>query len=577
MSKPLRLLHQIHLANDVWGGMEKQFANLLLQTAGDARVEHYLIEDLRGLAPGVRAALPALKAQAADARRWHGLAIPNWRGLRQSRQRRIARHWDIDTVLSWNRFGDPRPAQLAQRLGARSVYWERGAAWFARHRVPDVDFLSGFDRYLANSKACAAMLRHWGVKAPIEICRPGIRVERATPAQARVLDGSRPLTLGFCARLQSFKGGVLVLHALRELRSFGIEARLLIAGDGPERANLQALSARLDVNDRTEFLGRLDDTDSFYSRIDLLVHPALREPYGNVCAEALSLGIPVVAAAVDGLPEVVDHELDGLCVVPTLTLADFSELGGDVSTVYPRVYRPELDRVAEPGAVDPLQLAEAVLAIAADAQRYRRYSESALAGAANKFSYPAHVDRLFELLAPREPPTSFNCRDQTRPAWQDRALKACALIEKAIEGRRLPSVADIGCGDRKLSYWLMQQGIACRYQGYDLVPQSAAVQRLDIQSQSLPASHDVVVMLGVSEYLASLPRVLTTLRRNAGALVISHTIADQPRSAEELHRLGWTQHLTRALFEQTLVEAGWRVVESVLTDDGKTVIWRCAC
>ncbi|WP_411018654.1 hypothetical protein, partial [Salmonella sp. s29873] len=92
----------------------------------------------------------------------------------------------------------------------------------------------------------------------------------------------------------------------------------------------------------------------------------------------------------------------------------------------------------------------------------RRYSQAALAGAANKFSYPAHVDRLFELLAPREPPQSFNCRDQTRPAWQDRALKACALIEKAIEGRRLPSVADVGCGDRKLSYWLVQQGIACR-------------------------------------------------------------------------------------------------------------------
>ena len=577
MSKPLRLLHQIQLANDGWGGVEKQFANLLLQTAGEARVEHYLIEDLRGLAPGVRAALPALKASAEDARRWHGLAIPNWRGLRQWRQRHLAREWDIDTVLSWNRFGDPRPVQLAQKLGAQSVYWERGAAWFARHRVPDIDFLSGFDRYLTNSKASAAMLRHWGVRAPIEICRPGIRSAHALPTEPRTLNGSRPLTMGFCARLQSFKGGALVLHALSELRSFGIEARLLIAGDGPDRANLRRLAASLSVQDRTEFLGRLDDTNPFYSRIDVLVHPALREPYGNVCAEALSFGVPVVAAAVDGLPEVVDHEADGLCVVPTLTLSDFAALGGDARDVFPRVYRPELDRIAEPGAVDPLQLAEAVLAICADASRYRRYSAAALAGAASKFSFPAHVDRLLQLLTPRELPHRFNCRDQTRPAWQDRALKACVLIEKAIEGRRLPNLADIGCGDCKLSYWLMQQGIACRYQGYDLLPQSAAVQSLDIQAQSLPADYDVVVMLGISEYLTNLPRVLTQLRRNASALVISHAVADQARSSEDLKKLGWTQHLTRAQFEQTLIEAGWRVVESAITDDSQTMIWRCAC
>ncbi len=400
MSGSLHLLHQIHLANDVWGGMEKQFANLLHATAGDTRVRHYLSEDLRQLAPGVQAALPHLAAAPQDARRSHGLAIPNWRGLRQWRQTRRARSWQIDTVLSWNRFGDPRPAQLARKLGARAIYWERGAAWFARYRVPDADFLSGFDRYLANSEACAAMLRHWGVTAAIDICRPGIRHQHERPAQPREFDGRRPLMLGFCARLQGFKGGVLALHALAALCAQGVDAQLIFAGDGPDREVLEHLAGRLALQSRLRFLGRLTDTDAFYRGIDVLLHPALREPYGNSCAEALSYGVPVVATAVDGLPEVVAHGVDGLCVVPSLPLQDFERFGGDARKVYPRVYRPEIGKVAEPGLPDPLRLAEAIVQLTQRPQDYRRYSAAALAGADSRFSFPAHVERLLSLLAP---------------------------------------------------------------------------------------------------------------------------------------------------------------------------------
>lgn len=391
----LRVLHQIHLAQGSWGGLEKQFANLLRASAGDPRAGHYLSEDLRGVTAEITAAMTNLRAPAMDPRRWRGLTVPNWRGLRQTLQARQARAWGVDAVLSWSRFADPRPQRLASRIGAASVYWERGSAWFPRTRAPHADFLQGFDLYLANSRASVEMLRHWGVTAPVEICHPGIL---ATPALAPRSLPAGPLRLGFCARLQTFKGGVLAVHTLALLRRRGFAARLTIAGEGPDRAAMESVARSLGVDD-LHFLGRVSAIDGFYRDIDLLLHPALREPYGNVCAEALMAGVPVVTTAVDGLPEVVEHGVTGLCVAPTLALAEFRGLGGDPDGVYPRVWRPDLQRIAAPGVADPAHLADAAIRIAGDTQRYAAFSAAAVRSAPLRFSYPAHVDRLLALLS----------------------------------------------------------------------------------------------------------------------------------------------------------------------------------
>lgn len=398
MIRPLRLLHQIPLAHDAWGGMEKQFANLLRATAQDPRVSHYLSEDLRDVAPGVAAALSGLRAPAADARRWHGVTVPNWRGMRPSRQASQARTWGVDAVLSWNRFGDPRPVRLARRIGAVSIYWERGAAWYPRSRAPEEDFLRGFDCYIANSQACAAMLRYWGVTAPISVCSPGVYPDSGSPSIAvpRTAPGA-VLRLGFCARLQAFKGGVLAVHTLSALRRRGVAATLSIAGDGPDRAAMERVAQSLGIDD-LQFLGRLPAMDAFYAGIDLLMHPALCEPYGNACAEALMAGVPVVATAVDGLPEVIRHQVDGLCVAPTLELADYADFGGDPAGVYPRVWRPDMNRVAEPGVPEPEHLADAVLRVVGDPDTYAKFSSAAALSSPRRFDHAAHVDRLLQLI-----------------------------------------------------------------------------------------------------------------------------------------------------------------------------------
>ena len=209
-----------------------------------------------------------------------------------------------------------------------------------------------------------------------------------------------------------------------------------MAGDGPDRDAIQSQAQRLGIDD-LRFTGRITDMDAFYQQIDLLLHPALREPYGNVVAEALIAGVPVVATAVDGVPDVIRDGVDGRCVEPTLPLSALASFGGDPDQVYSRVWRPELQRVAEPGVPDPAALAEAVLQVAGDDARYAAFSAAAVDGL-RRFDYAAHVEQLIGHLQQagasghayrrRRSMRPYNCDDQQRPAWYDRADKAAQLI-----------------------------------------------------------------------------------------------------------------------------------------------------
>ncbi|MGQ0502920.1 MAG: glycosyltransferase family 4 protein [Panacagrimonas sp.] len=395
MDDALRILHQINLRNDGWGGVEKHFCGLIDATRSDGQFRNFLASSLRELADGVKAVLPALAEPACEVRRWGGIPLPARGGLRHLNAIGRARSWKINRVLSWNLFNDARPAGIARKVGARSIYWERGAAWFGKHQTLDPEFADGFDLYLTNSHASRRMLvDRWNIRGKIEVCSPCVF---HAPGRARVLPSDRPLRIGFAARLRGYKGGVLAVHALAALLDRGIDAELWIAGNGVDRANIEAQVKRLGLEGQVRLMGRVTGMQAFYDQIDVMLHPALREPYGLSCAEALTSGIPVVATGVDGLPEVVRDGVTGFCVTPTLSLADFVRYGGDRADVFPLVYRPERDTIAEPGVPAPEALADA-LAKLLEPAGYARFSQAAVETSADHFSFSRHVEALRGLI-----------------------------------------------------------------------------------------------------------------------------------------------------------------------------------
>jgi glycosyltransferase involved in cell wall biosynthesis len=91
-------------------------------------------------------------------------------------------------------------------------------------------------------------------------------------------------------------------------------ARLLLIGDGPDRPAAEAQIAALGLTDRVRLVGEQDDVSALLRGCAAFLLPSERESFGLAALEALASGVPVVASAVGGLPEVVlDGETGFLC------------------------------------------------------------------------------------------------------------------------------------------------------------------------------------------------------------------------------------------------------------------------
>ena len=134
----------------------------------------------------------------------------------------------------------------------------------------------------------------WGENPPLEL-----------PEDARVL-------LCVC-RLTQQKGVDTAIRALPSVRAAHPGAVLLVLGEGPERARLEALARQLGVSEAVLLPGRVGDVASLYRRADLVVHPVRWEGFGLALLEAMLASKAVVASAVSSAPElVVDGETGSL-------------------------------------------------------------------------------------------------------------------------------------------------------------------------------------------------------------------------------------------------------------------------
>lgn len=102
--------------------------------------------------------------------------------------------------------------------------------------------------------------------------------------------------VGFIGRLVTAKRPDLLLNAFALVAGRVPGVELLILGQGPERAPLGELAARLDIGDRVRFVGTVREVDAWMQRMSCLVLPSAVEGFPNVAMEAIAAGIPVVAS-----------------------------------------------------------------------------------------------------------------------------------------------------------------------------------------------------------------------------------------------------------------------------------------
>ena len=202
-----------------------------------------------------------------------------------------------------------------------------------------------FDRVVAVSRSYEAQALARGVpRAKLMVVHNAIRGSYAADADpgaaraaARAALGLAPdaVVVGIVGRLGIEKGHAAFVEAAARIAPRHPDARFLIVGEGLQRADIEARVAAAGLTQRVRLLGHRDDLPAIWPALDLLAMTSLREGLPNVLLEAMLHGIPGVAMAVGGIPEVIDDGLDGL-LVPAGDVDGFTARLGELLADAPR-------------------------------------------------------------------------------------------------------------------------------------------------------------------------------------------------------------------------------------------------
>ena len=115
-----------------------------------------------------------------------------------------------------------------------------------------------------------------------------------------------------------------VIEVFHNLRQAGFSVKLLLVGDGPDRANAEHLARTRGVHDDVRFLGKQDPIAEILSIADVFLLPSGSESFGLALLEAMACGVPTVCSAIGGLPELMGESKAGyLC--PLGDISAFTE------------------------------------------------------------------------------------------------------------------------------------------------------------------------------------------------------------------------------------------------------------
>jgi glycosyltransferase involved in cell wall biosynthesis len=130
------------------------------------------------------------------------------------------------------------------------------------------------------------------------------------------LGGDAQLLVGMVGRLSVEKEHEVLLRAMPELLARQPRVRLVLAGAGPRRAELESLARTLGIAAQVSFLGWRNDAWDLFEAMDVVAHPCSHEAFGIVYVEAMALERPVVTCRGAAAPEIIDDGETGLLVPP---------------------------------------------------------------------------------------------------------------------------------------------------------------------------------------------------------------------------------------------------------------------
>lgn len=202
----------------------------------------------------------------------------------------------------------------------RTLVYNQLDRWSLRVPSRIITVCQAFERQLSFRGAPPSRIKvlHNGISQDWLDAREGIDGQTATAYDDR--SGGRRhervvLAVGRLSEEKAFTDLIVAMDKLRQLRP-GLFVRLLIVGEGPERTRIEKAVHDLKLEDRVKMVGYVPDVRPYYRVADALAVSSLSEGSPNALLEAMAAGIPVVATAVGGIPEIVIDKETGLLTEP---------------------------------------------------------------------------------------------------------------------------------------------------------------------------------------------------------------------------------------------------------------------
>jgi glycosyltransferase involved in cell wall biosynthesis len=250
-----------------------------------------------------------------------------------------AGRWDWKTVGCVRKLVEAHAVDVLHTHGYKADVYGYAAAWPNRvtlvatcHNWPSrspsmrayaaIDRLAlrHFDRVATASGPVAEILRR--SKIPVDKLKTipnGVDMEpfrQPSLALRKELSAGSQKLVGFVGRLVPGKGGALLLSAAQAVLTVYPNVKFVFAGEGPARADWEALALDLGIASKVVFIGRRDDMPAVYASLDIVVLPSFNEAMPMCLLEALAGARPVVATAVGAIPKIVVPGVTGLLCQP---------------------------------------------------------------------------------------------------------------------------------------------------------------------------------------------------------------------------------------------------------------------
>lgn len=212
------------------------------------------------------------------------------------------------------------------------------------------------------SQACKGKVKV--IPHGVDLCRFNIHIDQNEQKEKLGVKSDEILALAV-QRLVPKKATEYLIYAMSIVLKENPKVKLIIVGDGPEKARLTELTKKLGINRNIVFKGFVDlqDLPRYYLACDIFVLHSLYEQFGIVLVEAMACGKPVISTRVGAIPEIIDNEKIGFLVEPK----------------------------------NPKQLADAILKLANDEKLRKKFGEEGRKKAKENYDWNIIVEKYLKV------------------------------------------------------------------------------------------------------------------------------------------------------------------------------------